>query len=135
MCPKYPSKSTSMTYATGDAVTVEATALTALAMIRTGQFTNSANQALTFLIKSKAGNGTWGSTSATILSLKALVAGMGNAELKDDVAFTIKVKNVRIRRGPWIGAAGEAGYKQREDGLGHWRSGVHRIPPCCGAAR
>src|SRR5207244_1546727 len=96
---RYPSKSTSMTYATGDAVTVEATALTALAMIRTGQFTNSANQALTFLIKSKAGNGTWGSTSATILSLKALVAGMGNTELKDDVLFTIKVNGKEAVRG------------------------------------
>jgi alpha-2-macroglobulin-like protein len=96
---RYPSKTTSMTYATGDAVTVEATALTALAMIRTGQFTNSANQALTFLIKSKAGNGTWGSTSATILSLKALVAGMGNADLKDDVLFTIKVNGKEAHRG------------------------------------
>ncbi|MSQ93705.1 MAG: hypothetical protein EXR98_04020 [Gemmataceae bacterium] len=95
----YPSKSTSMTYATGDSVTVEATALTALAMIRTGQFTNSVNQSLTYLIKTKAGNGTWGSTSATILALKALVAGMGNVELKDDVLFTIKVNGKEAHRG------------------------------------
>ena len=94
----YPSKSTSLTYATGDAVTVEATALTALAMIKTGQFTNSANQALTYLIKAKHGNGTWGSTSATILSLKALVAGMGATPLKDDVHFTIKVNGKEAAR-------------------------------------
>jgi hypothetical protein len=88
-----------LTYATGDAVTVEATALTALAMIKTGQFTNSANQALTYLIKSKAGNGTWGSTSATILSLKALIAGMGGAQLKDDVPFVISVNGKEAVRG------------------------------------
>lgn len=68
-------------------------------MIRTGQFTNSVNQSLTYLIKTKAGNGTWGSTSATILALKALVAGMGNVELKDDVLFTIKVNGKEAHRG------------------------------------
>src|SRR5207247_5036824 len=44
---RYPSKSTSLTYATGDAVTVETTALTELAMLKNGQFTNSFNQSLT----------------------------------------------------------------------------------------
>ena len=95
----YPGKSTSLTYATGDAVTVEATALTALAMIRTGQFTNSTTQALTYLIKTKHGNGTWGSTSATILSLKALVAGMGGQQLKEDAHFVIKVNGQEAVRG------------------------------------
>src|SRR6266852_3609496 len=47
----FPGRSTSLTYARGDSVSIETTALAALAMIRTGQFTNSANQALTYLIK------------------------------------------------------------------------------------
>jgi uncharacterized protein YfaS (alpha-2-macroglobulin family) len=68
----FPGKSTSLTYARGDGVTIETTALAAYAMIKTGQFTTSANQALTYLVKTKQGDGTWGSTQATILSLKAL---------------------------------------------------------------
>src|SRR5262249_35710231 len=67
-----PSKGMSLTYAHGDAVTVEATAMTALAMIRTKQFTASSNKALTYLIKTRGSGGIWGSTSATILALKAL---------------------------------------------------------------
>src|SRR3989442_1055330 len=46
----FPGKGMSLTYAHGDGVTVETTALAALAMIRTGEFTNDANQALTYLI-------------------------------------------------------------------------------------
>src|SRR5262245_44342846 len=78
----FPSKATSLTYARGDGVTVETTALAALAMAKTGQFTNSVNKALTYLIKAKEGNGTWGSTQATILSLKALLAGMSGPGVK-----------------------------------------------------
>ncbi|HYT88515.1 MAG TPA: ThuA domain-containing protein [Gemmataceae bacterium] len=80
----FPAKATSITYARGDSVTIETTALTAMAMARTGQFTTSVNKSLTYLIKAKQGNGTWGSTSATILSLKALLAGMAGTPHKGD---------------------------------------------------
>jgi hypothetical protein len=88
---RFPNKGMSLTYAHGDGVTVETTALAALAMIRTGEFTNDANQALTYLIKSKQGNGTWGSTQGTILALKALIAGMGATPVKGTTHFTISV--------------------------------------------
>jgi hypothetical protein len=68
-------------------------------MIKTGQFVNDANKALTFLVKSKQGNGTWGSTSATILSLKALVAGMGGARVQGRVPFTVLVNGKEAARG------------------------------------
>jgi hypothetical protein len=96
---RYPSKGQSLTYAHGDAVTVESTALAALAMIKTGQFASDASKALTYLVKSKAGNGTWGSTSATILSLKALVAGMGGARVKGRVPFAVLVNGKEAARG------------------------------------
>ena len=80
----FPANTTSMTYARGDCVTVETTALTALAMVRTGQFTNTVNKSLTYLVKAKHANGTWGTTPATILSLKALLAGMGGNDVKGD---------------------------------------------------
>jgi hypothetical protein len=95
----FPGKSTSLSYARGDSVSIETTALAAIAMIKTGQFTNSANQALTYLIKVKSGNGTWGSTQATILSLKALLAGMGGTPFKGNVPFTILVNGKEAARG------------------------------------
>jgi hypothetical protein len=95
---RFPGRGMSLTYAHGDGVTVETTALAALAMIRTGEFTNDANQALTYLIKSKAGNGTWGSTQATILALKALIAGMGATAVKGTTHFTISVGGKEVAR-------------------------------------
>src|SRR5262249_48457541 len=95
----FPGRTTSLSYARGDSVTIETTALAAIAMIKTGQFTNSANQALTYLIKAKSGNGTWGSTQATILALKALLAGMGGNQFKGNVPFTILVNGKEAARG------------------------------------
>ena len=49
----FPAGGQSLTYARGDSLTVETTALAVLAMLKTGQFTNSVNKALTYLIKSQ----------------------------------------------------------------------------------
>src|SRR6516162_4915072 len=95
----YPAGGQSLAYSRGDSLTVETTALTALAMIRSGQFTNSANKALMYLIKSKDATGAWGSTQATILSLKALVAGMGGAKQKGKAAFSILVNGKKAGQG------------------------------------
>lgn len=94
----YPAKTTTLTYARGDAVSVETTALAAMAMLKTGQHTNSVNQALTYLIKVK-GNGHWGSTQATILALRALVAGMGGAQVKEALPFSIAVNGKNVVSG------------------------------------
>jgi 5-hydroxyisourate hydrolase-like protein (transthyretin family) len=88
----------SLTYARGDAVTVETTALAAMAMLKTGQHINSVNQALTYLVKVK-GNGHWGSTQATILALRALAAGMGGPQVKDALPFTINVNGKDVIHG------------------------------------
>src|SRR5262249_45922170 len=78
---------------------IETTALTALAMLKTGQFTASVNQALTYLVKSKDGSGTWGSTSTTILSLKALLAGLGGTKQVGKAEFVIKVNGKQAAKG------------------------------------
>jgi uncharacterized protein YfaS (alpha-2-macroglobulin family) len=96
---RFPGRGQTLTYARGDYVSIETTALAALAMARTGQFTASLNKALTFLVKSKDGSGTWGSTSATILSLKALLAGLGGSAVKGRVPFTILVNGKEAARG------------------------------------
>jgi hypothetical protein len=95
----YPAGGQSLAYARGDSLTVETTALAALAMIKSGQFTNSANKALMYLIKSKDATGAWGSTQATILSLKALVAGLGGAKQKGKAAFSILVNGKSAGKG------------------------------------
>ncbi len=95
----YPAKTPSLTYARGDSETVESTALTVLAMLKTGGYTNSVNRSLNYLIKTKDGNGTWGSTSATILSLKALVAGLGGSRHEGETEFTVVVNGKDAARG------------------------------------
>jgi uncharacterized protein YfaS (alpha-2-macroglobulin family) len=89
----------SLNYARGDCLTIETTAMTVLAMLKNGQFNASVNQALMYLVKSKDAHGTWGSTQATILALKALVASAGGATHKGTVAFAIKVNGKQVAKG------------------------------------
>lgn len=67
----------SLSYARGDGMTVETTALAVLALNKNGQFPDSVNQCLTYLINARDPHGTWGSTQATILALKALTTCSG----------------------------------------------------------
>ncbi len=59
--------------ATGQVGSIETTALAAYAFLRAEQHTDLANQALTYLIRQKDSYGTWHSTQATVLTLKALL--------------------------------------------------------------
>lgn len=89
----------SLYYARGDALTVETTAMSVLAMLKTKQFKNEINKSLTYLIKKKGPGGTWGSTQATILALKALVRGSGNRPQKGVAKFTILVNGKEAATG------------------------------------
>jgi uncharacterized protein YfaS (alpha-2-macroglobulin family) len=89
----------SLTYARGESVTVETTSLAALAMLKSGQFPNTVNQALLYLVKARDPNGTWGSTSATILALKALVAGAAGAKQQGKASFVIRVNGKDAAKG------------------------------------
>jgi hypothetical protein len=95
----YPAGGQSLSYSRGDSLTVETTALAVLAMVKNGQFTTSVNQALTYLIKSKGAYGHWGSTQATILALKALLAGLGGTEHKGTTPFVVKVNGKQAGQG------------------------------------
>ena len=95
----FPAGGQSLSYARGDSLTVETTALTALAMLRSRQFNNVANKSLMYLVKSKGPHGTWGSTQATILALKALVAGAGGTPQKGKASFTIAVNGKEVAKG------------------------------------
>jgi uncharacterized protein YfaS (alpha-2-macroglobulin family) len=92
----FPAEGQSLAYSRDNALTVETTALATLAMIKNGQFTTSVNQALTYLIKTKGAHGDWGSTQATILSLKALIAGLGGTPPRETIPFTVVVNGKEV---------------------------------------
>ena len=89
----------SLSYARGDALTVETTALAVLAMLKHGNFTDSVNKGLLYLVKSKGAHGTWGSTQATILALKALTISAGGTPFKGEAPFTILVNGKEAAKG------------------------------------
>src|SRR5262249_34072656 len=95
----FPAAGQSLSYARGDSLTVETTALAALAMLKTGQVTNSVNGAMAYLVKTKSSSGTWGSTQATILALKALVAGMSGAKQDGKATFVLRVDGKEAGKG------------------------------------
>ena len=121
----YPAAGQSLTYARGDSVTIETTALATLAMIKGGQFVNSVNQSLTYLVKSKAPNGTWGSTSATILALKALVAGAGGPKQEGKATFVVRVDGQKAAEGTVTEE--NADVLQAFDLKGHAGPGRHEV--------
>ncbi len=67
------------TYGGGNVADIETTALATYALIRSGAKGDTATKALSYLIEQKDQRGAWHSTQATILSLKALIAVLGNA--------------------------------------------------------
>jgi type II secretory pathway pseudopilin PulG/5-hydroxyisourate hydrolase-like protein (transthyretin family) len=69
---------------------IEATSLAAMAMIRSGTFPGTTRAALAWLVEQKDSYGTWHSTQATVLALKALLAGTGQP-LGDDQERHIEI--------------------------------------------
>ncbi len=95
----FPAGGQSISYGRDDALVVETTALATLAMLKHGGFTNSVNQALTYLVKTKNAQGHWGSTQATILALKAMILGLGGTPPKEAVPFSIHVNGKKVADG------------------------------------
>ena len=76
--------------ASAESGSVEATALVAYAMMRGGAYPDAVSGALTYLIQGKDSWGTWSTTQATILSLKALLLSTEQAGAAEGPA-TIRV--------------------------------------------
>lgn len=92
----WPVKGQTMYYGGGNAGDVETTALAAYALIRARRNPELCSKALAFLVKSRRGNGAWGSTQATILSLKAiLLASTTQGEMKSNAEITVEVNGVK----------------------------------------
>jgi alpha-2-macroglobulin-like protein len=71
-----PTRST-MFYGGGQSGSVETTALATLALLSANRSPETIRGGLTWLIEQKQGSGAWGSTQATVLALRALIAGTG----------------------------------------------------------
>ena len=77
--------------ATGQTGSIETTALSAYAFLRAEQHTDLANQALTYLIQQKDSYGTWHSTQATVLTLKALLLSVRKGGEHTDAAVAVSL--------------------------------------------
>jgi type II secretory pathway pseudopilin PulG len=70
-------------YGAGRSGAVEATALACLVLKKAGQASPDVNGGLTWLTRQRDARGTWHSTQATVLALRAILAGTGNSPGKD----------------------------------------------------
>ena len=64
-------------YGAGESRRIETTAMAVLALRQASRSPESVRGALAWLVAQKDGRGTWGSTQATVLALKTLLAGTG----------------------------------------------------------
>ncbi|MBN1246870.1 MAG: hypothetical protein JXC32_04390 [Anaerolineae bacterium] len=69
---------------------LETTAAAALAFLRAGRHSDLANEALVFLTRNKDSFGTWETTSATVLALKALLESVRAGSEDVDAAVTVR---------------------------------------------
>ena len=93
----WTSEVATFTGARGQTGSIETTALAALAFIRSGMHGDLANQALTFLVQSKDSFGTWHSTQATVLSLKALIESLRQGAESAEAAVTVTLNGGQAR--------------------------------------
>jgi uncharacterized protein YfaS (alpha-2-macroglobulin family) len=78
-------------YSTGASAAVETTGLAVQALLKSGTESATASKALKYIASKKDASGTWGTTQATIMALRALVLSMdkGAAEVSGTVEITL----------------------------------------------
>ena len=81
--------SATSTNASGKSADIETTALAALAFLSAEKYHEAVSKTLTYLIEAKDPSGTWYSTQATILAMKALLQSTKNATQQTDAQATI----------------------------------------------
>ena len=110
----------------GRAGAIETTATATLAMLGSGQHPTTVRGALAWLVEQKDEQGTWHSTQATVLALKALIAGTGKplaAERPRRITIAMDKKLVRELVVP----AGQGDVMQQVDVSSAIASGKHRL--------
>jgi hypothetical protein len=83
--------------AEGQTGSIETTALAALALLRADEYPQAANQALGYLVRSKDSFGTWNSTQATVLALKALLQTVRDGGEHARARITVTLNGAQTR--------------------------------------
>lgn len=86
----WSSKGKSMTYSRGSGMDVETTSLATMALIKAGTSPQLVKRSLTWISAHKTANGTWGTTQATILAMRALLQG-SSAPLGQEFESTVTI--------------------------------------------
>ena len=83
-------------YATGESASVETTGLAVQALLKWGQASGTARKALSYIAAKKDASGTWGSTQATIMALRALLLATekGSADVRGTLEVMLNGKPV-----------------------------------------
>ena len=83
-------------YGTGASAAVETTGIAVRALLRSGESSGVARKALTYLISKKDASGTWGTTQATIMALRALLTATekGAADVRGTATVLLNGKPV-----------------------------------------
>jgi hypothetical protein len=83
-------------YATGASASVETTGLAVQALLKWGEGSATARRALSYIASKKDASGTWGTTQATIMALRALLLSTekGSADVRGTVEITLNGKPV-----------------------------------------
>jgi uncharacterized protein YfaS (alpha-2-macroglobulin family) len=81
-------------YGRGASAAVETTGLAVQALLKSGEASATAHKALNYISAQKDSSGTWGTTQATIMALRALLLSMekGSAEARGSVEITLNGK-------------------------------------------
>jgi len=81
-------------YATGPSAAVETTSLAVQALLQSGEASGTARKALTYIASKKDAYGTWGTTQATIMALRALLTATekGAADVRGTVVVLLNGK-------------------------------------------
>ena len=85
-----------VTYSHGGGANVEATALVALALMKSERDIASVSRIMNYLIAKKDANGNWGSTQATILTLKAMIMSLQNLTEKVNATINVKINGKTV---------------------------------------
>jgi hypothetical protein len=83
-------------YARGQSASVETTGLAVQALLQSGEASETARKALNYIASKKDAYGTWGTTQATIMALRALLTstGKGAADVRGTVVVLLNGKSV-----------------------------------------
>ncbi len=86
----FTGKQHSITYSTGTSLTIETTALVALAIMKSNEgHTDVLNKCLQYLVSSRNAYGLFGSTQGTILALKALSSAANHSRNSEEVGEVV----------------------------------------------